>query len=436
VNNFIDIEAITIAPNRTRRIFNEGDLRTLVESIETNGLLHAPVLRLEENTYVLIAGERRLRAIRDIYDMGGHFKYSGNLVVKGMVPFTSLGDLGPIESLEAELEENIRRADLTWQERAQATSDLMKLREAQAERDGTARPTVADIAVEVRDSAAGWNHAETKKEIILARHLDDPEVRAAKTSDEAFKLLIRKEQAAKSAALGAAVGRTFTSQLHTLIQGDSQSWLESCPPDSFDVILTDPPYGMGADEFGDSGGAILGGAHGYADSRENFLSIMAQLPTQLFRITKPEAHLYLFCDIDWFAHLKTEFTVVGWKVFRTPLIWFKPSAFRAPWPDQGPQRKYEAILFAVKGNRKTLKLAGDVITCPPDENLGHAAQKPVELFRELLSRSARPGDTVLDPYCGSGPIFPAAHSLKVAATGIEQDASAHGIAAKRVQELT
>jgi len=436
MNNYIDIEAITISPNRTRRTFDEGELRALVESIETNGLLHAPVLRVEGNVYVLVAGERRLRAIRDIYDLGGRFNYAGSPVVQGMVPFTSMGELSPLEALEAEIEENIRRTDLTWQEKAAATSDLMKFRTAQAESAGAPLPTVADISLEVRDSAAGWNHNETKKELILARHLHDPDVAKAKTSDEAFKLLIRKEQAAKSVGLSASVGRSFTAKSHSLIQGNSLHWMEGFLAEAFDVILTDPPYGMGANEFGDSGGAIFGGAHGYDDSEKSFLDTMSRLPTQLFRIAKPEAHLYLFCDIDWFAHLKNVFADAGWKVFRTPLIWVKPAAFRAPWPDQGPQRKYEAILYAVKGNRKTLKLAGDVITCAPDENLGHAAQKPVALFQELLSRSARPGDLALDPYCGSGPIFPAAHGLKIYATGIEIDASAHGIAAKRIQELT
>jgi len=71
----------------------------------------------------------------------------------------------------------------------------------------------------------------------------------------------------------------------------------------------------------------------------------------------------------------------------------------------------------------------------PDKNLGHAAQKPVALFRDLLSRSARPGDTVLDPFCGTGSILEAAHDLKVKATGIENDPTSYGIAARRLEML-
>jgi DNA modification methylase len=80
-------------------------------------------------------------------------------------------------------------------------------------------------------------------------------------------------------------------------------------------------------------------------------------------------------------------------------------------------------------------MAGDVLDFPADTNLGHAAQKPVALYRELLSRSCLPGQLVLDPFCGSGPIFPAAHELKVRATGIELDQGSYGIAVKRVESL-
>ena len=108
---------------------------------------------------------------------------------------------------------------------------------------------------------------------------------------------------------------------------------------------------------------------------------------------------------------------------------------RAPWPEHGPQRKYETILYAVKGKRPTLKLAPDVLDFPPDSNLGHAAQKPVALFEELLRRSVQPGNSVLDPFMGSGTIFAAAHVLKCRATGLELDQASYGIAVKRIEGL-
>ena len=107
----------------------------------------------------------------------------------------------------------------------------------------------------------------------------------------------------------------------------------------------------------------------------------------LFLLAKAQAHCYIFCDIDWFAAWKDGMRDAGWKVFRTPLIWHKPQGFRAPWPDKGPQRQYETILLASKGDKPVNSMKGDVLTHTPDKNLGHSAQKPVGLYTDLLSRS-------------------------------------------------
>jgi site-specific DNA-methyltransferase (adenine-specific) len=94
------------------------------------------------------------------------------------------------------------------------------------------------------------------------------------------------------------------------------------------------------------------------------------------------------------------------------------------------------ILYAVKGNKPTTGTFSDVLTSRlTEERYGHGAQKPVELYVDLLHRSCQAGDKVLDPFCGTGTIFPAAHSLKVFATGVEQSAEYYAIAAKRLQEL-
>ena len=430
----IEIAAIKLGPNRQRRTFDAAALHELSDSIQSRGLDHPIVLRVEGQDYVLVSGERRLRAVRDIWDLGSEFVHDGERVLSGCIPYTTKGELNELEAEEAELSENIHRADLTWQERASAHARLALLRQRQAGVAGDPLPTVAAISLEVRGSAEGVNQETTRRELIVSRHLDDPEVAAAKTVDEAFKLLRRKEASAKDRALGESVGRTFTADLHKAVHADSLIWLTESPAESFDVILTDPPYGMGADEFGDSGG-LAQGAHGYADTEEAFKKIMYAIPTELFRVAKTQAHLYWFCDIDQFWYIRRELNEAGWSVFRTPLIWYKRSGMRAPWPDQGPQRKYETILYAVKGKRPTIKLAGDVLDFPPDSNLGHSAQKPVDLFAELLRRSCHPGDAVLDPFCGTGPIFPAAHMLKCRATGVELDQASYGIAVARIEKL-
>jgi DNA modification methylase len=433
--NTTSISFVLIPPSRQRREFDPAAHQELIASIQgPGGLLHPPVLRRSPSGLVLVAGERRLRAITEIFELGGTFWY--NLCCftgeGGEIPYTDLGELSPLEAKEAELEENIRREDLTWQERVTAESELLELRRAQSEGSGSF-PAPSDIAKEL-----GARPDTIAKNIMLARNLHRPEVSEAKSPKEAVKALRRVEESERNVGLAQALGKEFLGSKHTLVNGDAIEWMKRQIPGTYDVICTDPPYGMGADEFGDSGGGAAG-AHFYEDDAESAYTLLHALVDYGLRLAKPDAHLYVFCDFDKFYDLRGMITnsadSPGWRVFRTPLIWYKPSAFRAPWPEQGPQRKYECILYAVKGGLKCARLGGDVITCPPDTNLGHQAQKPVELYRDLLSRSVRPGMKVLDPFCGTGPIFPAAHSLSAIATGVELDPAAYAIAATRIQKL-
>lgn len=435
--HFILIQDIIISPDRQRRTFDPAKHNELVESIQYGkaGLQNPPVLRQNEGRWILVSGERRLRAITDIYELGGTFTHAGQPVPEGSVPFTPLGELSPIDAMEAELDENIRRADLSWQEHAEATSRLAQLRSAQT--GIPVRELVTAVAEELEGSGihGGSRRDTVRREIIVAQHLDKEEVRNAKTVDEAYKALKKTEKRDRHQALAAEVGKTFSAIHHKILNEDSLSWMTAHAPSTFDIILTDPPYGMGADDFGDSGGKTAG-EHFYKDDAETALRCYEVLAKEGYRICKEDAHLYSFCDIEAFPTIKNLFVDAGWRVFRTPIIWYKPAAYRAPWPDMGPQRKYECILYAVKGNRKVNMLAPDVITCSPDENLGHNAQKPVDLYIDLLKRSVRPGDHVLDPFCGTGPIIPACQVLQCYATAIEQDITAFGIAVSRIKQLT
>lgn len=361
--------------------------------------------------------------------------YGGSLLGAEELPCNPIAELDPLAAEEAELEENIRRVDLTWAERALATARLAALRTAQAIKRGDSTPTTAELSSEIRGNDEGYAHEATRREIIVSKHLGNPEVASAKTLEDAWKALKRNEETQRNVNLAAAVGRTFSAALHSIHQADALGWLEECPEEMFDVILTDPPYGIGADGFGDSGGKVPVGSHTYADDDSTYAKLLAVCTDHFFRIAKLQAHLYWFCDVDRFVETKRAFTLGGWTVFRTPLIWHKPNGNRAPWPDYGPHRKYEMVLYAMKGKRPTTKLYPDLMTYPSDDNLGWNAQKPVALFEDLLKRSTRPGDSVLDCFCGTGTIFPAAHALKVVATGIEQDPAAYGIALNRLKEL-
>jgi len=430
VTTAIHYSLITVPPNRQRREHDPAKHQELVESLRgAAGLMHPLVIRQEGDKLLLVAGERRLLALQDLWAFGQGVRHGGEEFPVEHVPVVHLGELTPIAAWEAELEENIRRDDLSWQDRAKAEAELLGLRRAQAQLAGQPRPSHVDLAQELEEPQAA-----VRQNVILANNLHRAEVRNAKSASEAMKVLKRAEERERNEELAGKLGTEYLGSKHTLVNANCVEWMRQQPPAQFDVVLTDPPYGMGANEFGDSGGGAAG-AHFYDDSPEAFQALMYDAIPLVTSLCKPEAHLYWFCDLDWFPWLKEQFASAGWTVFRTPLLWFKPAAFRSPWPEHGPQRKYETILYARRGTLTCTKVAGDVLQHAPDENLGHQAQKPVALYQDLLSRSARPGMRVLDPFCGTGPILPAGHALSTTVTALEQDPASFAIAAQRLTKL-
>ena len=65
-NEILEIDVNNIEPNpyQPRKIFNEDKIKELSQSIEKNGLLQPIVVTKNSGTYLLIAGERRLRATK------------------------------------------------------------------------------------------------------------------------------------------------------------------------------------------------------------------------------------------------------------------------------------------------------------------------------------------------------------------------------------
>lgn len=431
VIHLIPLEKIVVAKDRQRQEFDGESMAELSDSIAETGLLH-PII-VEQGTQ-LRTGERRLRAITNLYMMGVSIKFGGELIPVGTVPCLSLEELTEIERMTIEYDENHKRKDLSWQESALATALLQKLRTAQATADGQPVPTVGEIAAEVRGTGVGGNLTRTHEALIVAKHLDNPEVAKAKTQKDAIKVLRKAETAKRHEAHAAVIGRSYSVKDHKAFHADAQEWLKDCQDGQYDLILTDPPYGMGADEFGDSGAGASG--HNYDDSWVAVHETLEAIIIEGYRVTKPQAHLYMFCDIDHFHHLKMVAEGAGWQVFRTPMMWHKLNAFRVPWPEHGPRRCYETILYAVKGKKPVTAIYNDVLTHEDVSSKSvYGAQKPVSLFADLIRRSCHAGEKIIDPCMGSGTIFEAATIHKCVATGIEKLPEAFGIAIKRLEEL-
>lgn len=107
----IDIERITPNPFQPRVHFNETALRELSESIKRHGLLQPIIVVAKDDAYMLLAGERRLRAS----------KLAGLTKIKAIV-----ADIESKNLRELALIENIQREDLNPIELAVAYKELIE----------------------------------------------------------------------------------------------------------------------------------------------------------------------------------------------------------------------------------------------------------------------------------------------------------------------
>ena len=424
----IPLSSLSIPDNRQRREFDPKKLQALADSIMSKGLLHPPVVRFDGDKYILVAGERRTRAITSLSSIDVSIQCHDTTIPAGSLPVTLLGDLHPLALREAELEENTIRVDLSWQEQAAAVAELDALRKEQAAATGGSHSAKATATEILGREAVGSEITKVTDSIVVAKHLADPDVAKAKSQKEAIKIIQKKAEALHREKLA----ETFNPEVtpHTALLGSCFSLSPELAAGSFDVILTDPPYGIGADSFGD----MASTEHAYEDSSDYALECYKLVAREGFRLTKPSAHLYAFLDPRMWHEVSFEFTLAGWDVWPTPLIWNKLNGM-LPKPEHGPRRTYEMVLFASKGGKKINKVAADIITCPLVQDRNHGAQKPVALYTELLSRSALPNDRVLDFFMGSGTIFPACNKLKLIATGMEVHKPYFDLALSRITSL-
>jgi len=110
----IDVGIITPNPFQPRKHFDEQALQELSESIVQNGLLQPIVVIEKENGYLLIAGERRLRA----------HKLAKLSTIKAIIADAEIDD---IKLRELALLENIQRENLNAIELANSYAELIEV---------------------------------------------------------------------------------------------------------------------------------------------------------------------------------------------------------------------------------------------------------------------------------------------------------------------
>ena len=130
----IELSKIFANPNQPRKVFDEGALRELADSISVHGVITPIVLnRAENGKYMIIAGERRFRAS----------KLAGKKTIPAIIR-----EYDERQIKEISLIENLQREDLNPIEAATAMQQLMKdyamTQEELSVRIGKSRSAVAN----------------------------------------------------------------------------------------------------------------------------------------------------------------------------------------------------------------------------------------------------------------------------------------------------
>ncbi len=112
----IDVDEISPNPYQPRKTFDNEALTELSESIKRNGLLQPIVVIQRDEGYLLVAGERRLRA----------HKLAGLDTIKAIIADVDIDDA---KLRELALIENIQRENLNSMELAHSYDELIKVYE-------------------------------------------------------------------------------------------------------------------------------------------------------------------------------------------------------------------------------------------------------------------------------------------------------------------
>jgi adenine-specific DNA-methyltransferase len=208
-----------------------------------------------------------------------------------------------------------------------------------------------------------------------------------------------------------------------LIDGAIQLWhgdVLSLPQTTrADVFVTDPPYARAGAVH--TGRTSAGGTQSDAAGADQFwLFWFNEVCKRLTVATKPTGCGFVFCDYRTIHLVERAFSNhgSGWLVTQC-LVWHRKamglgSPFRA---------SHELIAFC-RGPAFEWGGRRDLVNVLEHrwvygEHEHHPAEKPVGLLRFLIEETTKPGDIVLDPFCGSGSTLVAARASGRRAVGVE-----------------
>ena len=181
-----------------------------------------------------------------------------------------------------------------------------------------------------------------------------------------------------------------------------------------DLVLTDPPYGI------DYQSAWRTDKSQWKDK----IAGDTEFPLWLFEVFKPKNAMFIWCRWDILGLLPPP---------RSFIVWDKGNHSMGDLQHEFG-RRWEACAFYPFDGHKFIYRPVDIINAPRINPVAllHPNEKPVEAITPLLASNE--GDTILDPFMGSGTTLRAAKDLGRKAIGIEIEEKYCEIAVKRLRQ--
>jgi DNA modification methylase len=198
-----------------------------------------------------------------------------------------------------------------------------------------------------------------------------------------------------------------------IILGNSIEVLPTLELKTFDLLLSDPPYGMDFKSGWNNKEKIAN------DKIEDTITLFENVLKEAVPLLKDDAHFYLFGNIDFLPEIKP--IIEKYLNLKNILIWDRKVIGMGDLKTYG--FSYDIVYFGY--NKKWKDLNGtrerDILQfnrVTPSANI-HPTEKPIDLLEYLIKKSTKENDKVLEPFAGGGSTLIACKNTNRLATGIE-----------------
>jgi site-specific DNA-methyltransferase (adenine-specific) len=231
----------------------------------------------------------------------------------------------------------------------------------------------------------------------------------------------------------------------TLHLGDCLDVMRGMEAGSVDAVITDPPYSSGGMVRGDRSAktsnkyqhsdTVLKKPEFSGDTRDQrgWAYWCALWLSEARRLVRPSGIVVMFTDWRQLPTATDAIQAGGW-VWRGIAVWDKGNAIPQP---NSFRAQCEFLVWGTNGQREVDYSGG---TYPPglfsvkppgtNERL-HITEKPVDLM-EMILQITKPGDTILDPFMGSGTMGVACAKTGRNFIGCETVETYYAIAQRRI----